>query len=404
MATKKTPPKFAIANGFVIGSFPQEIQFFNKDGKKVKRKIEEYELTDLVKAMAAPVRPYGCVFAFSGGAQKSLRGNYQFFEMDHNRLGGVMNQLNQRGIGEHIYCVLCGRMTPDQKQIVRKRSKVDTQLFIDVMTWFIQESGHLGYNNTSIPEDCPQPLLIEDSETRNNTDGPVNESLETTYEGGTFFFSSAQDPSEGKSVYDSTDRFAFAIMKRSAPTLLALGGTYANNVEMNVENILPFAFPFGIGGPKMNRKVKVSLELCIQLYFRLSLSQFMEGPTVLVMNHIYNRRMSYMSGVMTCRSSVNGVPLGERLSTLSTENLEKIDEHNFDTLDSNTKDFLKAIKTSCQSVGHSEEAAKYARRKCFAMLDFFGLNSLFLSTTPDDECSFRVRLYTKPQNWVSLEN
>ncbi len=79
-------------------------------------------------------------------------------------------------------------MNPDQKQIVRKRSKVATQLFIDVMTWFIQESGHLGYNNTSIPEDCPQPLLIEDSETRNNTDAPVNESLETTYEGGTFFF------------------------------------------------------------------------------------------------------------------------------------------------------------------------------------------------------------------------
>jgi hypothetical protein len=47
MATNKTPPKFAIANGFVIGSFPQVIQFFNKDGEIVKRKIEEYELTDL---------------------------------------------------------------------------------------------------------------------------------------------------------------------------------------------------------------------------------------------------------------------------------------------------------------------------------------------------------------------
>jgi hypothetical protein len=56
-------------------------------------------------------------------------------------------------------------------------------------------------------------------------------------------------------------------MKRCAPTLLALGGTYANNVELQVENILPFAFPFGIGGPKMNRRVKVSLKLCIQLYF-----------------------------------------------------------------------------------------------------------------------------------------
>jgi hypothetical protein len=62
IATKKTPPKFAIANGFVIGSFPQEIQFFNKDGEIVKRKIEEYELTDLVKIMAAPIRSYGCVF------------------------------------------------------------------------------------------------------------------------------------------------------------------------------------------------------------------------------------------------------------------------------------------------------------------------------------------------------
>jgi hypothetical protein len=98
-----------------------------------------------------------------------------------------MNQLNQQGIGEHIYCVLCGRMTPDLKQINRKWSKVNTQLFIDVMTWFIQESGHPGYNKTSIPEDCPQPLLIKDSKTRNNTDCPVNESLETTYEGGTFF-------------------------------------------------------------------------------------------------------------------------------------------------------------------------------------------------------------------------
>jgi hypothetical protein len=34
MASKKTPPKFSIANGFVIGSFPQEIKFFNKERSK----------------------------------------------------------------------------------------------------------------------------------------------------------------------------------------------------------------------------------------------------------------------------------------------------------------------------------------------------------------------------------
>jgi hypothetical protein len=71
-----------------------------------------------------------------------------------------------------------------------------------------------------------------------------------------------------------------------APTLLVYGGTYANNVEMKVENILPFVFPFGIGGLKMKQRVKVSLELCIQMYMQLLLEQFMEGPTILVMNHI----------------------------------------------------------------------------------------------------------------------
>jgi hypothetical protein len=43
----------------------------------MKRKINDHEVTDLLKAMVAPVRPYGCVFSYSGGAQKSIKGNYQ---------------------------------------------------------------------------------------------------------------------------------------------------------------------------------------------------------------------------------------------------------------------------------------------------------------------------------------
>ncbi len=68
MATKKTPPKFSIANEFIIGSFSQEIQFTNKNDERVTRKIDYYELTDILKAMSAPVRPYRAVFAFFGGA------------------------------------------------------------------------------------------------------------------------------------------------------------------------------------------------------------------------------------------------------------------------------------------------------------------------------------------------
>jgi hypothetical protein len=86
----------------------------------MKRKINDHEVTDLLQAIRVLVRIYGCVFSYSGGAQNSIQGNCQFFEMDQNRIGGVLNQLNKSGFGDNIYCVLCGRMTPDQKKNQRK--------------------------------------------------------------------------------------------------------------------------------------------------------------------------------------------------------------------------------------------------------------------------------------------
>jgi hypothetical protein len=98
---------------------------------------------------------------------------------------------------------------------------------------------------------------------------------------------------------------------------------------------------------------------------------------------------------------VNGVSLGEKLSKLTVQDLEKVKENNTDNLHEKTKGLLKAISTSCKAMGHTDKAAKYARRCCLAMLDYYRLSSLFITTTPDDECSFRVRLYAKQHDWVS---
>ncbi len=126
------------------------------------------------------------------------------------------------------------------------------QATLDIMTWFVQESGHPGFKDTSTPEQCPQPLLVEDLETKNNTNDSANINVESNYEGGTYYFSSAQDPSENTSVYGSPERFALAMFQHPTPTLLAYGSTYANVTDVPIENIPPFAFPFGLGGPKMN--------------------------------------------------------------------------------------------------------------------------------------------------------
>jgi hypothetical protein len=114
----------------------------------------------------------------------------------------------------------------------------------------------------------------------------------------------------------------------------------------------------------MKQKVQVSLQLCIHLYLWLSLTQFTEGPAILMMNHIYNRQMSCISGVMICRSTVNGVSLGEKLSKLTVEDFELVQENNTDNLLENTKGLLTAISTSCKAMAHTDKAAKYAHHFC----------------------------------------
>ncbi len=54
---------------------------------------------------------------------------------------------------------------------------------------------------------------------------------------------------------------------------------------------------------------------------------------------------------MTCRSSIDGIPQGEKLSKLSTEDFEQIKDNNTDNLDATTKCFLKAISTTCKAMG-----------------------------------------------------
>ena len=62
---------------------------------------------------------------------------------------------------------------------------------------------------------------------------------------------------------------------------------------------------------------------------------------------------------------------------------------------------LNAITTPCWALGHTPKVAQFAQTCYFALIDHFGLNSLFLSITPEDLCSFCVRLYANAAKLVS---
>ena len=76
------------------------------------------------------------------------------------------------------------------------------------------------------------------------------------------------------------------MLNQATPTLLVYGGEHATMTDIELENLLPFAFPYGIGTPKQKRPNRLSFQTCIQRYMRLAMLKFMRGNFMLVLNHI----------------------------------------------------------------------------------------------------------------------
>jgi hypothetical protein len=98
-ASSKKPPKFAIAKGFVIGSFPNQTSHCSPDKQCEPRTIDLMkDVNELLKALVAPVRPFGYIFQHFGGSQKCIQGHNQFFETDQNCVTGAMNYLDRKSV------------------------------------------------------------------------------------------------------------------------------------------------------------------------------------------------------------------------------------------------------------------------------------------------------------------
>ena len=236
-----------------------------------------------------------------------------------------------------------------------------------------------------------------------------------------FFFTSGNKPRKETSVYKTTRELAVAILEnRAAPTLVVQGGRYSRHAESrHFENVMPIQFPFGSGGPTLNRPTPISDEDLLRHYLKLSLPQFKKSDFVFLACQALRRILSYRSALLKCRPIIhsNGTRMGEQISKMTVEDVKEavkqeearkgnsnvMSDRNDSRKDSVATKFLKAVKTSCRAFGTSVEAAEYARRKCFALQNYFGMHSLFVTITPDDQCCFRIRLYVNSKKKVILD-
>ena len=99
---------------------------------------------------------------------------------------------------------------------------------------------------------------------------------------------------------------------------------------------------------------------------------------------------------MTSRSKQNGnsnITQAEQMSQITVEELQAAADDSNPRQSELVKRLLKSISTSCRALGHTPEAATFARRCCFSLQDYFGLNSIFLTITPEFHKNLDVYIY-----------
>ena len=376
------PPKYAICNGFAIGKIPRSV-------------VKEEDLTPIMSSLIAPVRPFSFVFSYFAGAQKSIRGHVTFMQNDVQHLGATLYKYTDEAFGNPlVYVVLCGRFTPKQRIIAKDHACLDTTKFFDLLRWLIEQSGNPAFKDMFLPEDCPSPKFFEDDPSPNNTDEEVDADVESRFTGSRFYFPSAFEPNESTGAFGSEESFIKAMFEGSTPTLLVHGGNYVNDRDVPITDMFPIQFPFGEGGTNVKRRNPVSVKECLRHYFCLKLDQMHRPDFVLVVTSMYNRIQAFDTGFVMCKMNLNGRSWGEDMSCLTAKEITVAAKRKDDKLHVGgvAGRFFTAITSACKPVGHTNEAAAAGRRKMFALGDMFGESSIFLSVTPDDENSFKVKL------------
>ena len=165
----KKPPRFGISNGWVIGYIPRSV-------------VDDID--DLLASMISHVRFFSYVFTYIAGAHKAIKGHHTFFLNDPEHIGATFNYLRESGARKDVYVMLCGRMTPSQRDIARKKCKLDSEKYMKVLNWLIE--NHPSYRDVTAPQEAPSPVPLSGfSSTQNNTDqsNPSTANLEKSFEG-----------------------------------------------------------------------------------------------------------------------------------------------------------------------------------------------------------------------------
>ena len=74
-----------------------------------------------------------------------------------------MSDIQTRIPNNVLYCVMCGRFTPDKRKLARQRARVNTEEFMRLYNWM--RENNITFVDSPNEAQCPKPVITEERKT-----------------------------------------------------------------------------------------------------------------------------------------------------------------------------------------------------------------------------------------------
>ena len=386
---KKQLPFFAIINKNFVGGTPQCL----------------LDLTDIELALITPVRSYGFCFTYVGGRTQNLKGCLTFMRVKERSTARAFMQLEALGLNKHVLILVSGYMTTDQRQKVQYKSEIRTDKMIAAVEWLC--ANNCGWQDVNLNElrselENTKPVFVDHSEeVESNNQNVEEQELFSCYfpDGATTSTSGGfDDRGAFKEFVEEMKRKNFDVeFKCNLEKTFATGH---GGVDLTRACLLQF--PYGLCGMDATRLKKdgsfsttVPLEKYLRHLSLLSQPVFQRPLFQLILFSLTTKQKILQTARLQVRGKVSAKDLAEGLNYDDVNSA--IRSHRQGNRYGGTRvsrKLLDSCDACSRALPHTNDAAKKARATGEATQHHFGIGSVFLTVTFDDENSFLMQVYT----------
>jgi hypothetical protein len=360
-------------------------------------------LTEVELAFVTPMKNYGFCFTWRGGSSFQMQGALSFMKVRHQDVGKAVATMNEMGLNANVICLITGNMTPEQREKAKNRCEVRIDKVTEAVKWLICNNVRWkDVDFEKLTEDILKrmPVVIDRCKEVQSEDSNLEKSeLFTCYypdgavsqeTGGFLKADEFKELVKEMAVSGFDPEFQFTVEREY------FKGT---DSDLLLDSCL-LQFPYGIGGLSEARKLKngsfdtnSNLSEFFDHLSRKSNPTFQHPLFQLISYSMLSKSRLLRSSTLQLRGKTGAKNMAEGFNpddVISAINGRKRKNHYAGT--NLSRRFLDAVDATARSLPHTDEAARVARNKGESMQHHFGMPSVFLTMTFDDEQSFLMQV------------